>query len=185
MDDIYIEKVLKGDFNAFQYFVKTYSTFAFSLSFSILKNYHEAEDAVQESFVKAFKGLASFKRNARFQTWLGKIVINESLKRIKPRKEHLTSSEEFPDNEPEIMKDSINTLKRNEQTYYINLVFERLSPNESIALELFYLKDYSITEIKEMTGWTDSKTKMLLLRGRKNFYCELKNMLKSEMKELI
>ena len=185
MDDIYIEKVLKGDFNAFQYFVKTYGSFAFSLSFSILKNYHEAEDAVQESFVKAFKFLVSFKRNSSFQTWLGKIVINESLRKTKPGKSDTVLYTEMSEFEPEIIKDSINTLAGKERIYFINLAFEKLSPNESLALELFYLKDYSIEEIKGMTGWSDSKTKMLLSRGRKNFYYQLKIILKSEIKEII
>jgi RNA polymerase sigma-70 factor (ECF subfamily) len=83
MDDLYLEKILKGDYNSFQYFIKTYKRFAFSLSYAILKDKHLTEDVVQDSFVKAFKGLKSFKRNSKFQTWLGRIIINESLRNAK------------------------------------------------------------------------------------------------------
>jgi DNA-directed RNA polymerase specialized sigma24 family protein len=61
MDEFYIEKVLKGDSNSFHYFIKTYKRFAYSISFAILKNKHLTEDAVQESFVKAYKSLKSEK----------------------------------------------------------------------------------------------------------------------------
>jgi RNA polymerase sigma factor (sigma-70 family) len=185
MDDFYIEKILKGDHNSFRYFIKTYNRFAFSLSYSILKDKHLTEDAVQDSFVKAFNGLKSFKRNSTFQTWLGKIVINESLRKAKSRASEYIMCDEISDHEIEVVNDSINSLIIEEQKFYISAVFEQLSTNESLALDLFYLKDNTIEDITEITGWSVSKTKMLLLRGRKNFYSQLKKILRTEIKEII
>ena len=185
MDNFYIEKILKGEHNAFQYFIKTYKRFAFSLSYAILKDKHLTEEAVQDSFVKAFNGLKSFKRNSRFQTWLARIVINESLKKAKVRATEKSIFNEISDVEIEVVNDSIDSLKLEEQRFFISVVFEQLSPDESLALELFYLKDNSLEDITELTGWSASKTKMLLLRGRKSFYYRLKKILKSEIKEII
>jgi RNA polymerase sigma factor (sigma-70 family) len=185
MDDFYIEKILKGDYNSFQYFIKTYKRFAFSLSYAILKDKHLTEDVVQDSFVKAFNGLKHFNRNSTFQTWLGKIVINESLRKAKSKKSEYIMYDEISDHEIEVVNDSINSLIVEEQKFYISAVFELLSVNESLALELFYLKDNTIENIMEITGWSTSKTKMLLLRGRKSFYTQLKKILKSEIKEII
>ncbi len=185
MDDIYIEKILKGDLNSFQYFIKTYKRFAFSLAYAILKDKNLTEDVVQDSFIKAFKGLKSFKRNASFQTWLGKIVINESLRKADNRSKEYVTYNEISNCDIEIVNDSINSLIIEEQKFFISAVFEQLSINESIALELFYIKENSIEEITEITGWSASKIKMLLLRGRKNFYDKLKKLLKSEVKEII
>jgi RNA polymerase sigma-70 factor, ECF subfamily len=185
MDDFYIEKILKGDHNSFRYFIKTYNRFAFSLSYAILKDKHLTEDAVQDSFVKAFHGLKSFRRNSTFQTWLGKIVINESLRKAKSRAIEYVRYDEISDHEIEVVNDSINSLIIEEQKFYISAVFEQLSANESLALDLFYLKDNTIEDITEITGWSVSKTKMVLLRGRKNFYSQLKKTLRTEIKEII
>ena len=185
MDDLYIEKILKGDCNSFQYFIKTYKRFAFSLSYSILKNKYLTEDVVQDSFIKAFKGLKSFKRNSKFQTWFGRIVINESLNKLKLKSTENISYDDISDNEIQIVNDSVDSLMKEEQRFYISAVFEQLSHEESLALELFYLQENSVLDITETTGWSMSKTKMLLLRGRKNFYINLKRFLKSEVKEII
>ena len=186
MDKVYIDKVLKGDHNAFQYFVKTYQEYAYSISFATLKDAHLAEDAVQEAYIKAFRGLKKFRGEAEFKTWLGRIVINESLKRVEKNKVEtdfiLDDSSYASANEIEF---ALSSLEQKDQKYFITLVFERLKANESLALELFYLKEHSIAEIKELTGWSDSKTKMLLMRGREQFYRKMKKILKSELREII
>lgn len=185
MDDFYIEKILKGDYNSFRYFIKTYKAFAFSLSYAILKNKNLTEDVVQDSFINAYKGLISFKRNSKFKTWFGKIVINESLRRVKLKAIEFEAYGEISENGIDVVNDSINSLILEEQKFYISAVFEQLSTNESLALELFYLKDNTIEEITELTGWSASKTKMLLLRGRRSFYTQLTRILKSEIREII
>jgi len=186
MDDrFYIEKILSGDINSFEYFVNTYTKYAFSLSFTIVKDKWLAEDVVQESFIKAFNGLKTYKGNSRFQTWLGRIVINESLRVVNQRANEKKVMEDISNCEIEALNISIDSLMAHEQRFHISSVFEKIPPNESIALELYYLKDNSIVEIKELTGWSASKIKMLLLRGRKSFYNHLKILLKSEIKILV
>jgi len=91
MDSIYIEKVLSGDTEAFRFFVKTYKDYAFSISYSVLKNTYSAEEAVQESFIKAFQNLSSFRSDAKFKTWFGRIVINESLRKLDSNKRETLS----------------------------------------------------------------------------------------------
>lgn len=185
MDDLYIEKILKGDYNSFQYFIKTYKAFAFSLSYAILKDKNLTEDVVQDSFIKAYNGLKSFRRKSSFQTWLGRIVINESLRKAKLKAVEYVEYDNISDEDVEVLNDSLNSLILEEQKFYISVVFEQLSANESLALELFYLKDNTIEDITEITGWSSSKIKMLLLRGRKSFYVQLKKILKAEVKEII
>jgi RNA polymerase sigma-70 factor, ECF subfamily len=185
MDDHYINKVLEGDYNSFRYFVKTYQKFAYSISFSILKERTLAEEVVQDSFIKAWKQLKSFRKDSKFQTWLGRIVINESLRAAKKEVNSVAAFNEIPITEVEVLNDSLGAICQAEQRYYIELVFEKLSPNESLALELYYLKEFSIEEILEISGWSESKTKMLLLRGRKSFYSYLSMVLKTELKEIL
>lgn len=185
MDDLYIKKVLSGDYNSFGYFVKTYKRYAFSISYAILKDKNLTEEVVQDSFVKAFRQLKTFRQESKFQTWLGRIVINESLRASKARGIEYVVYDEIPSEAVEVLNDSIESLTQEEQKNYITTVFEYLSTNEALALELFYLQENSIDEITKLTGWSESKIKMLLLRGRRSFYSQLKKILKTEVKEII
>lgn len=184
MDDLYIKKVLDGQTEEFRYFIKQYKDLAFSVAFSVVKNEFTAAEVVQESFVKAFENLKSFKGESKFSTWLCRIVINESFKTI--RKEKRTVSEtgqvsgtDFQEN-PAIF----DALKEIEQKYYINECLNRLPANESLVLRLFYLAENSVKEICEMTGWSESNTKVHLHRGRKNMLELLQRMLNTEVKSL-
>jgi len=85
-DDFYITKVLAGDTEAFRYFVSAYKDIAFSVAFSVVKDEFTAADAVQESFIKAFENLKSFRGDSKFSTWFIRIVINESFKTIQKKK---------------------------------------------------------------------------------------------------
>lgn len=184
MDNIYIRKVLSGNIDAFKYFVETYKDFAFSLSYSILKNKYLAEESVQESFIKAYDKLGTFKHYAKFKTWFGRIVINESL-----RKNNKSNSKDnfncISETEISDVEDSMHTLLDEERRFYIEKIFENLNYEESLVLELYYLKEFTIKEICTMTNWSSSKVKMLNLRGRQNFYAKLNDILKSEMKKVI
>ncbi len=183
MDSIYIRKVLSGDTEAFRYFVNTYKDFAFSLSYSILKNNYFAEEAVQEAFIKSFEKLASFRKDASFKTWFGRIVINESLRKV--NKKNVLSVNDISEDIIKVVDDTVETLNKNEQKVLISEIFDLLQPNESIVLDLFYLKENTIKEIKEMTSWSESKIKMLLLRSRKSFYSKLSKILRNEMEDIL
>ncbi len=185
MDDLYIKKVLKGDTDAFRYFVSHYKNMAFSVSMSVVKDEFSATEIVQESFVKAFQNLKNFKGKSKFSTWFYRIVINESIKVLRKKGERYVDFEAFstvqPANEPPVL----NQLKEDERQYYINETLNRLSANESLVLRLFYLNENHIDEICEMTGWSESKVKVLLHRARKNMEILLNKQLKGEAKTLI
>ena len=185
MDDLYIKKVLSGDTDAFRYFVKQYKDMAFSISMSVVKNEFTATEVVQESFVKAFQNLKGFKGKSKFSTWFYRIVINESIKTTSRKSEKYIDIEAGLINHPQTEPLAIDQLKEEEQKYFINEVLNKLAANESLVLRLFYLNENHIDEICEMTGWTNSKVKVLLHRARKNFELILEKELKGELKTLI
>ena len=84
-ETIYIQQVLAGDVNRFSYFVEKYQKMAFATAMGILGNEADAEEAVQDAFLKAFRGLSSFKGASKFSTWLCKITINCALSRVGSR----------------------------------------------------------------------------------------------------
>lgn len=184
MDSLYIQKVLNGNTEAFSYFVSTYKTYAFSLSYSILNNQYLAEEAVQEAYIKAFEKLSTFKQHAQFKTWFGRIVINESFRRSK-KNSKIQQVETLPDSEMSSIACSLKSLVDKDQRFYISTTLEKLKPDEALSLELYYLKESSIKEICLLTDWSQSKVKMLLARGRNNFYFFLKQELKDNIKDVL
>ena len=165
MESAYIDRVLSGDIKAFNYFINTYKNMAFVLSLSIVKDEQYAEEVVQDSFLKAFNSLKSFKRTAKFKSWFYRIVVNESflkLRSLKKDKDILY----FNDNViADILEETFGDVTQSDNKK-IKKILALLPPKESLALELFYLQEFSISDIMVTTGWTKSNTKVILHRAR-------------------
>lgn len=180
MDEIYIRKVCEGDTESFRYFLKQYKDMAFSVAISVVKDEFIAEEVVQDAFMKAFNALKSFNRQSKFSTWFYRIVSNESFMRLKKMKRDIISFN--PDYNNDIADESVLlSLQADEQTYLINEALKKLPPNESLALRLFYLEEESIKAVCEITGWSESNTKVILHRARKNMLIAVNQLMKSEI----
>lgn len=166
MDDIYLDRVLLGDVEAFSYFVKTYKNMAFNISISIVKDEQYAEEVTQDAFMKAFDGLKSFNRKAKFKSWFYRIVVNESFLKLRTLKKtkHLVLLE---DENNVVLLEQFDDVS-DKKTAKIHTILSLLVPNEALALQLFYLEEFSIKDITHITGWTKANTKVLLHRARKN-----------------
>lgn len=177
MDDVYVEKVCQGDTESFRYFLKKYKDMAFSLSVSILKDEFIAEEVVQESFIKAFNGIKSFNSKSSFRTWFYRIVLNEAFQRRKKIKREFIEFQ--PNYNEEIVDESILlALDKDEQIHNINEALKMLPDRESVVLRLFYLEEESIKDVCEITGWSESNTKVILHRARKSMLYALNKLIK-------
>ena len=184
MDELYIERVLNGDVDAYRYFVQQYKDMAFSVAVSVLKSEFEAKDTVQESFIIAFRKLKSFKGNSKFSTWFCRIVINEALKQAKKQERGFYNLAEIPDIIEEGMPRALALIEEEEQKFFIGLALQNIPSREALALTLFYLEEYSLEELSDLTGWSASNVKVILFRARKSMYCELNKVLRTEKKLL-
>ena len=95
-DITYIEQVLAGNLNAYSHLVDRHKDRAFNLALRICGNTEEAEEITQDSFLKAFRSLSSFKMKSSFSTWLYRIVYNSSISNVRGRKNRVLSLEDFP-----------------------------------------------------------------------------------------
>ncbi len=178
MDNLYIEKVLAGDRHAFRYFIHTYKDMAFSVALSLVKQEHLAEEVAQEAFVQAYLSLGSFKRQAKFSTWLYRIVVRCGYKLL--QKNHISSVElDITVHDQAYEETAFDGLLREEQRQLINEALLRIPANESLALRLCYLEELSHQELCEITGWTITNVKVILFRARKRMYQELGKLMKS------
>lgn len=169
MADTDIQKVLDGDADAFRFIVREHKDYAYTLAYSVLKDEALAQDVVQVAFIKAYRKLDTFRKESRFSTWFYRIVINEAFnKQTKEKKKPEALDTVSPD---EFSVEEINTvfskMEQNDQQHYINEALKRLPADYSLALRLFYLNEFSLNEITEITGWTNANTRVLLYRARK------------------
>ena len=85
-DSVLAERVGAGDKDAIRFLVKRHNQTLFRTARAILREDGEAEDAVQEAYVKAIRGIGGFRSDAKLSTWLTRIVVNEALGRLRSRK---------------------------------------------------------------------------------------------------
>ena len=180
-DDIYyINQVKGGQSNAFSYIVEKYQDIVFSIALKVLRNRDDAEEMAQESFIKAYKSLHTFKGNAKFSTWIYRITYNTCISELRKRKMHFASTEdiEIKDETKEINLDGIPEENRAQA---IKEAMDQLPEDEYTLVLLYYFEEQSVEEISKVTGLSESNTKVKLFRARKKLYTILNDMLKDEL----
>lgn len=85
-ETLLIESILAGDTNLYHDLVRPYETLVYRMAFVMLRNEADAEDAAQETFLRAYRKVASFRSESKFSTWLTSIVLNEARGRLRRRK---------------------------------------------------------------------------------------------------
>lgn len=174
-----------GDTLAFRDLVNAYKDQSLTLACSVLNDADLAEDAVQTAFIKVFEKLSTFRHDSKFSTWLFRIVINTAYNLLKQRKNHQQMDVHSDLSFETDVKSETKALTEQEQKKYINLALNRIKPDEALILRLFYLYEHTILEIKEITGFSKSKIKVDLHRGRKNMELQLQKMLGNEITQLL
>ena len=186
-DQIYIDKVLQGDTNAFAYLINKYKDMAYTIAIKIVKSHEDAEEVAQDSFLKAYEKLDSFKGNSKFSTWLYTIVYRNSITKIRKKKvatsdiddyvmDNYSEGSEFP---------QIEAIKNGEQKKYVREAIDRLPEKDALLITLFYMDESSIEEIEQITNLTQSNIKVKLFRARKKLNTELSFLLKEEVKTIL
>lgn len=169
-DDECINKVLSGETQAFRYFLETYKDMAFNVAVSIVKDDHYAEEIVQDAFMKAFNGLKSFNRTAKFKSWFYRIIVNESFQRLRKIKKD-NSMLELSEVQESYFEPAGES--ENQKMEQMARLIKSLPAKESLVLNLFYLEENTLKEITKITGWTLANVKVILHRARKNLRAQL------------
>lgn len=166
-DQEVIESVKKGNHSDYAILIDRYKNKAFSMLTRILKNRMEAEEVLQDCFMKAFKGLNNFKGESKFSTWFYRIVYNSALSRISVQKRktemEMTSVEEYHDL---ISDDEYNVTERSDISVYLKKMINKLPVNYASVISMFYLENLSCEEIGDVMGISVNNVKVMLHRSR-------------------
>lgn len=167
----WIERILAGDTQSFSCLVAKYEKMAFTIALRVMDNREEAEEVVQDAFIKAYHALSGFQFESKFSTWFYRIVYRTALTALRGQRNFI-SYEEI--GSVELEAGEINTasalLEREDRKAVIAEVLKKLPSDEALLLTLYYLEECSVDEIRQITGLTPSNIKIKLFRGRKHFY---------------
>jgi RNA polymerase sigma factor (sigma-70 family) len=176
-DHILIDQLLAGDREVYAVLVNKYKSYAFTIAQKILQNRPEAEEAAQDAFIKAFHHLASFNRESKFSTWLYRIVFNTAISYRRKNRQQFQSIETTI---IEYDQDADGMLEKIDKKKYLNQAMLKLSEADRGALTLFYLEEFSLEEIAEITGMQANTAKVRIHRARLRLADELKSILNQE-----
>jgi RNA polymerase sigma-70 factor (ECF subfamily) len=183
-DIYYIEQILEGNSNVFSYLVDRHKNRAYNLAFRICGNHEEAEELTQDSFLKAYRSLKSFKMKSSFATWLYRIVYNTTISHVRVKNKGLLSLEDFPADATDFIGTSTSEEEADKEyrTSLVNFALQKINEDERALISLYYYEEMSTDEISEVTGITRSNIKVKLFRARQKMQEIIE---KAEKKKLI
>jgi len=173
-DEILVAAAKSGDRPAFLELWTRHSSRAFKTAYRITGNRYDAEDAFQDTWMRAYVHLNTFDGRARFSTWLTRIAINSSLMILRAKRAHPGTYIEITDGDTWQHLEIADTAKNAEEIYLTHEGLERLrrairclAPSLRNVLETHQSKDSSLKEVAEFTGISVAATKSRLTRAKR------------------
>lgn len=156
-------------------FVESYSPFIYRLALKIIGDSQDAEDILQETFIKALRNLPSFEGRSSLATWLHRITVNEALMQIRRQKNNLISLDEEPagdegSTEPLQIVDWNHLPEEDllsvEARQHLDQAIGKLSPLLRVVFVLRDIEGLTVRETAEALNLTETAVKTRLLRAR-------------------
>lgn len=172
-----IERAKLGDRDAMNRLLEEYKGLAYSIALKYTRQEADAEDIVQEAFIKVFLHLGKFRNESAFSTWLFKIVYFESLRSLGRKKPFV----DIEDEQVLSARDQGSTgLAKAEKRVALSRAMQSLTANEYLIIHLYYLAEKDLKEIQAITNQSRANIKVLLHRARKKMagYFDLHNITK-------
>jgi RNA polymerase sigma-70 factor (ECF subfamily) len=164
-----VHRAIDGDQYAMKELYKHYSHDMFNIAMRMLANREDAEDLIQESFIKAFKSLSQLNDPGIFGGWLRKIVINSCLRYVKKK----VRFNMLPEGVEEIEEENTGLL--NESNFaIIHDAIKRLPDGCRQIFLLYTMEDYKHKEIGSLLNISESTSKSQYLRAKKMLHQHLK-----------
>ena len=167
-----VKRAKSGDYRAFDLLVLKYQSRLISTAFKFVKDVQIAEDIVQDSFIKAFKALESFREDSSFYTWIYRITVNTSKNFLvsKKRKSELLNSdlseEASYEIEPVETYSPEDLLQATQLQKVITETFDQLGEDTRTALTLRELDGLSYEQIADVVNCPVGTVRSRIFRGR-------------------
>lgn len=172
LDLVLVKRAKSGDYQAFDLLVLKYQSRLISTAFKFVKDVQIAEDIVQDSFIKAFNALESFREDSSFYTWIYRITVNTSKNFLvsKKRKSELLNSdlseEASYEIEPVETYSPEDLLQATQLQKVITETFDQLGEDTRTALTLRELDGLSYEQIADVVNCPVGTVRSRIFRGR-------------------
>ena len=174
-DVLLVNRARAGDVQAYEKLVKQYDRQVFRIAQHITQNREDAEDVVQDAFLKAYEKLDQFQGNSKFYTWIVRIAVNQALMKLRKRKsDRSVSLDEGIDTGEDTVTREIATWDENPEQKYtreeLNTILDEaiqgLAPTYRTVFVLRDVEEMSTEETAEALGLSIPAVKSRLLRAR-------------------
>lgn len=168
-DETLIQQAKAGQQMAFGMLVKRYERYALTLALRFVKNREDAHEVAQDAFLRAFRYLPDFRGDAKFSTWLYKIVYSTALNFLRKQNPDIQSLDDekrplsIPD---EGGGDASRQMERADRNKALQRAIAMLSADDAGIITLFYLYEHSLEEICQIMDLSMSNAKTKLCRAR-------------------
>jgi RNA polymerase sigma-70 factor (ECF subfamily) len=174
-----VERARSGDRQAFRTIVETHQGQVYRLALALTRDHHDAEDLVQDVFIKAYRSIGSFRGDAALATWLHRLTVNAASsaarrRRVRPtdpmvdgRGEPLALPDERPAGDPARRAEG-RAIKA-----AVDAALHRLSPAERTVFLLHHDGELPLAEVARATGRADGTVRNLLFRAVRKLRREL------------
>lgn len=178
-DETLMYRIQKGDQQAFQYLVKKYVSALHAFARRIMNNSHEAEDIVQEAFLRAWHHAAQWQAGrAKLSTWLHSIVYHLCIDNHRKNKLNTVHLDEgIDDDENSEIPAAADNLLKEELSEQVELALQKLPERQRTAIALCYYQGLSNLEAAEILGVSVAALESLLARGRRSLRTQLQQYL--------
>lgn len=164
-----LQAALQGDPEAFTQLVESYQRPVYNLCYRMLGNPQDAEDAAQETFLRAYKNLRRYDSTRSFSTWLLSIAAHYCIDQIRRQRMPMVSVEDLPVPDLPDHSPGLETgLSRKEEQLRIRSLLNSLDPIDRAAVVMYYWYDFSYDEICQALSLTLSAVKSRLHRARRS-----------------
>jgi len=182
-DQELIDKTLQGDTRAFGLLVEQYQGYVFTIIVRMVKVREEAEEVAQDTFIKAFESLSSFRGESKFSSWLYSIAYRKALDRLRKNKKYNTSEllEDITESEAGISENALHILEDKERKEQIQHCIMQLPEVDAALITLYYFEEQSVKEIAGITQLSEENIKVKLYRSRKKMFTLLKHLVLPEI----
>ncbi|WP_010520077.1 RNA polymerase sigma factor [Croceivirga radicis] len=168
-----IDKCKNNNRSAQLQLYKKYCDGMFCVAMRFLKNADDAEDVLQEAFIKAFQRIEQYKGDVTFGAWLKKIVVNRSIDFLKAKRNNTIALDE---SYMHVADTDDWNVASNVTTHQVKETMEELPENYQYVVKLFLLEGYDHSEIAEILDISETASRTRLLRGKN----KLKELLKAK-----
>ena len=163
-DQDLVARVQSGDKQAFRHLVERYSRSVFRLAFRMTRTEQDAEDVVQESFLRAYRQIHNYRSDSTFGTWIYRIASNYCLDLLRARQRHAVSGVKLPETASNAPAPD-RLVFAGQIRDGIEEAFGTLSPQEKAAFALRHYEGQSIDEIASALELTQTAAKNSIFRA--------------------